>query len=305
MYTFTVFTPTYNRAHTLHRVYESLQRQTFRDFEWLIVDDGSTDDTREVVAAWDSATFPIRYLWQENAGKHVAFNRGVREARGELFLNIDSDDALVPQALERFRFHWEAIPPGQREGFSAVTGLCMDEHGRLVGGRFPNDVMDSDSLEYYFKLKIAGEKCGFHRTDVLRRHPFPEPEGARYISESVVWFAIARRYRTRFVNEYFRIYHQNDDPGFRLTRLTRATAYGRLFFHRTVLNDYLDQLWSSPSRMLKSVVNYCRYSFLCGVGVPAQLDQLRSPACKAAAMIGAPLGYALSLRDGVTVPGDE
>src|SRR6476619_6982250 len=84
---FTVFTPTYNRARTLDRVYTSLKNQTFRDFEWIIVDDGSSDETSNLVQAWQQeAGFPVRYVYQPNLGKHVAFNRGVAEARGELFL---------------------------------------------------------------------------------------------------------------------------------------------------------------------------------------------------------------------------
>lgn len=129
-YKFTVFTPTYNRVQTLSRVYESLQVQTFSDFEWLIVDDGSVDRTRELVEGWQmEACFPIHYLWQENQGKHVAFNYALQEARGELFLTLDSDDACVPEALERFYFHWNAIPENRKGQFSAVTALCKDQNG--------------------------------------------------------------------------------------------------------------------------------------------------------------------------------
>src|SRR5581483_7740515 len=139
-YTFTVFTATYNRAYTLPRVYHSLCSQTFRDFEWLIVDDGSTDNTPELISQWQNAgNLPIRYLRQENRGRHVAFNRGVREAQGALFLNCDSDDACVPHALERFMYHWENIPLTERDGFSAVTALCMDTDGKIMGDKFPRD----------------------------------------------------------------------------------------------------------------------------------------------------------------------
>src|SRR6266705_680676 len=147
-YTFTVFTPTYNHAYTLHRVYESLCVQTYRNFEWLVVDDGSSDDTRKLIDTWEQqARFPLRYIYQPNQGKHVAFNRGVREARGELFLCLDSDDGCVPKALERLKYHWDQIPFSQRHRFSAVTALCIDELGGLHGSRFPQDITDSDSLE--------------------------------------------------------------------------------------------------------------------------------------------------------------
>jgi glycosyltransferase involved in cell wall biosynthesis len=95
-YLFTVFTPSYNRARTLPRVYESLQRQTLRNFEWLVMDDGSTDDTRQLVTRWQAeSNFPIRYIFQENQGKPAAFNHGVQEARGKLFLTLDSDDGGI------------------------------------------------------------------------------------------------------------------------------------------------------------------------------------------------------------------
>ena len=155
---FTVFTATYNRAHTLPRVLDALDRQTLRDFEWLIVDDGSTDGTQALVESWDSRTdFPIRYVPLRHAGKHVAFNRGVREAAGELFLNFDSDDGAIPEALERFKAHWESIPADRRAGFSAVSALRMYENGEIIGDRFVEDVHDSETLEKYFKERIRGD----------------------------------------------------------------------------------------------------------------------------------------------------
>ena len=101
---FTVFTPTFNRAYTLQGVYESLAMQTFRDFEWIIVDDGSTDNTENLISEWKKeANFVIRYYYQTNQGKHIASNKGVKEAQGELFLFLDSDDRCVPQTLEVFK----------------------------------------------------------------------------------------------------------------------------------------------------------------------------------------------------------
>src|SRR5690554_5503093 len=122
---FTVLTPTYNRAHTLERVYSSLEEQSFQDFEWVIVDDGSTDDTRERVREWQQqARFPIHYFWQENQHKKTAFNKGVREAHGELIVALDSDDSLDMNALDTMAQVWNDIPPPERSKFVAITGLC-------------------------------------------------------------------------------------------------------------------------------------------------------------------------------------
>jgi glycosyltransferase involved in cell wall biosynthesis len=269
--TFTVFTATFDRASTLPRVKAGLEAQTFRDFEWLIVDDGSTDGTADLVAGWmESSPMTIRYVRQENAGKHVAFNRGVREAKGELFLPIDSDDECVPQALERFLHHWHTIPERDRPAFSAVSALARDEDGTIIGEEMPSDPYDSDPLHKYFAGVGRGDKWGFHRTDVLRRFPFPEPFGVRHVGMSVVWFAIGRHYRTRYVNEPLLIVH-SDGSGARLHDLTDRTARGRLVFHREIITTYVDFLAASPRVVLRSGINYCRYSFHGGIWPPRQI----------------------------------
>ena len=132
----------------------------------------------------------------------------------------------MPEALERFKVHWESIPADRRARFSAVTALCMDEHGRPVGDRFPRDITDSEPLELYFRYRTRGEKWGFQRTDVLLEFPFPEPPGVSFVSESIVWFAIARRFKTRYVNEYLRIYCSSGPTEPRLSTLTSPRHRG-------------------------------------------------------------------------------
>jgi glycosyltransferase involved in cell wall biosynthesis len=293
-----VFTATYDRAHLLPRVFESLERQTFRDFEWLIVDDGSTDGTQALVADWQArAPFPVRFIQQSHAGKHVAFNRGVAEARGRLFLSWDSDDGAVPEALERLHAHWEAIPLDARRAFSAVTALRRMEDGTPIGDPFPEAVTDSDPLELYFRYRVRGDKWGFHLTRVLRDHPFPEPEGAMFVSEAIVWFAIGRRYKTRYVNEFLGINYPPANDESHLSTLTVATARGRLLFHRAVIEDYLDYATVSPLLILKSLVNYTRYSFFTGIGPRGQLGRVTSVWRKVLVLSAVPLGFAAYVVD--------
>lgn len=270
-YAFTVFTATFDRAWSLPNVKASLEAQTFKDFEWLIVDDGSTDGTRELVAGWvETSPLDIRYLHQPNSGKHVAYNRGVREAMGAMFVSLDSDDECVPEALERMSAIWDTIPEAERDGFKGVTVLCMDEHGHRVGDGFPTDPYDSDSLEMYFSSVGRGEKWGSQRIDVLRRFPFPEPEDLAFVPESVLLFDMARYYKTRCVNEMLRI-HRLEVSGPRLTNLTRTTARGRLYFHQQVLTKYMDYFRKSPPIMVRTAINYSRYSFDCGYSPLRQL----------------------------------
>jgi len=125
---FTIFTPTFNRADKLERAFLSLQALTYRNFEWLIVDDGSTDETEELIRELCAkAKFLVRYFRQDNSGKHIAFNKAVREARGELFVCLDSDDECLPDALEKLLACWQSILESDKKEFAGVTGLCIDE----------------------------------------------------------------------------------------------------------------------------------------------------------------------------------
>ena len=198
---FTVLTPTYNRAHLLPRLYESLCAQTFRDFEWIIVDDGSTDGTRELVTSWKSA-FRIRYDWQPNRGKHTAVNAGAETASGEFILVTDSDDRPLPHALERFDARWKEV--SQPEHFAFLVGLCYGEDGRILGGPLQKDFVDVSSPGAGIALCEA-DRWGIVRTDVLRKFPYPVYEGERFIAEGVVWNRILSHYRARYFNEPLKI----------------------------------------------------------------------------------------------------
>ncbi len=254
-YPFTVFTPTYNRAHTLHRVYESLLEQTFTDFEWLIVDDGSSDDTRDLVASWQ-APFPIRYIYKDNGGKHTAFNRGVQEAKGELFLTFDSDDSCVPEALQTFYEVWQGIE--DKENFAGVTALCMDETGNIVGDKFATDVCDATYLEGKYIYKNKGEKWGLQRTDVLKEFPYPEPQGIKLIYEGYVWARISQKYQTRYVNKCLRVYYT--EAGSYMNAAPAKYASDLAYSTKEVLNYELAYFWKAPLTFIKQTVHYVRFS---------------------------------------------
>jgi hypothetical protein len=295
---FTVFTATFNRADTLHRAFESLQSQTFRDFEWLIIDDGSSDQTPSLVEAWQkTADFPIRYSWQPNQGKHIAFNAGVRDAHGEMLMVLDSDDACLPYALERFAFHWRRLPEDQRHLFCGVMSHCTDVQGNLVGDRFPQDVMDGNFAEILFKHKVRGEKWWILRTDVLKQFPFPSEGSPKYIPESIIWRKIAQRYTWRFINEALRIYYEGQDG--RPDQLTRAPlagiAMGCAMDNQSRLNEEIRWSRHAPLDFLRAAALYSRFSFHVGTGLKAQVGGLHNPLARILWTIGLPIGY-LSYR---------
>jgi glycosyltransferase involved in cell wall biosynthesis len=269
----TVFTPSYNRAKLLPRVYESLLRQTFQDFEWLIVDDGSTDDTKAVVEGWSQAPFPVRYVYKENGGKHTAINRGVQEARGEYFVILDSDDWLTDTTLERMVAVWEGVPDKAR--FAEVVGLFAYPEGEVVGTRFPKDVLDSDPAEIQAVYKVWGDKLACHRTAVLREFPFPEDLG-RFVTESLVWYRIARRYKSRFVNQVW-AYKEFQAGGLtdHTVRLRTRGIQATLAYYAESAQLFLERRY--PLRtVLRSSANYVRFALHARVPLKTQLRHFPS-----------------------------
>jgi glycosyltransferase involved in cell wall biosynthesis len=257
--TFTVFTPTFNRAHTLARLHDSLKTQSFPDFEWLIVDDGSTDDTANLVREFQrSSSFPIVYVHQANAGKHVALDRAVDLAHGELFLPVDSDDTLAPNALQRLRELWLEIPADRRQKFSGVTAGCVTPDGRPVGPPLPRAPLDCSALDAVFRWGVRGERFGFHRTEVLRRIRFPVGRELRFVPEGVLWFRIGRQFLTRFVDEPLRVYYTEGAD--RLTALSaERKGPGFAYYSRDLLANYSDYAAVAPWPFLKAAIHYLRF----------------------------------------------
>ena len=251
---FTVLTATYNRATYLPGVYESLCAQTFRDFEWVIVDDGSTDGTRELVASWKSF-FPIRYAWKPNGGKHTAINRGAQMASGDFIFIVDSDDRCLPQSLERFDYHWRQIPNPDR--FAFVVALDYREDGKtILGKEFPRQVMDIFRLREALVLADS-DRCSIIRTDVFKKFPYPVFKNERDMLEGVAWNRILREYGARYVNEPLKIggYAPGGITGQR-DRRTPNPKGAVVYYTDLVFSDV-------PLRLkLKSAANAIRFSLL-------------------------------------------
>lgn len=295
---FTVFTPTYNRAHTLHRVFDSLQVQTCRDFEWLVVDDGSTDDTPALMARYQQeATFTMRYVREPHRGAFHVHNVALGQAQGQLIIKLDSDDGCLPHALERLQHHWENIPADARGKFSGVTGLCQDQNGQLVGNRFPATPLDCSAAELEYRHKVRGEKWGFLRLEVLRQFPYPENVSGHYIPESYIWCQVSQRYLTRHVNEELRIYW-TDAPSLVHGRVNpRTNAEGHRLMFQMVLDCESGWFFTAPLRLMRAAVQYSRFAFLTGVGVMQQFRTLTSTGGRLLWLAGLPLGFMLWLRD--------
>lgn len=299
-FVFTVFTPTYNRAHTLPRVYESLKRQIFRDFEWLVIDDGSTDHTTELVYQWiRENVLPIRYIKQPHGHKKTAFNRAVREARRMFLLPLDSDDELLPNALEDLYKAWLDIPETCREHFAGVCGLCIDEGGRVVGDLFPKQVMYSDSLEMFYVYHVRGEKQGFVRVDVLQNFPFPE-EISGHVPENVVWNRIAEHFKTVFINVPVRVYHFDAESvtrPFNRWEAIQRNCEGHAYWARETLDKELRYFWNDPFWFVKMAINYTRFHVHLARSQPGKRYPLHGRSARLLVSLVKPFGWGMFLVD--------
>ena len=206
----TVFTPSFNRAYIIQHLYESLKHQTFKDFEWLVVDDGSTDGTDLLFAQWIDAetVFPIRYFWKENGGKCSAINYGLELAQGELFFTVDSDDYLTNDALEKI-VRWELeLPKTQKYcGLAGNLGTAVDQTSNSL---FSNNYYDGTALDRYGV--VDGERAMVFYTDVHRKYPYPLFPGERFMTEAITWNRMANDgYKMRFFNDIIWIYEYKED----------------------------------------------------------------------------------------------
>lgn len=273
---FTVHTPTFNRAHTLKRVYDSLKAQTFTDFEWLIVDDGSDDNSDELISSFiESGEIPIRYFPKKHEGKPAAVMTAVEKARGELFLILDSDDSCVPDALETFSFYWLQIPLSEKDNFIGVTGHSQSQDHVLVGSRFPADILDSDGVEIKYRYKMKGEKWGFLRTEVLRKIPWPQIEHDEFVPEGVWWTQLAKHYKTRYINKILRTYYSDSGTNRLMDQKDpRRFPVGHMIWHRTILNDEISWFWHKPLAFFRSAIHFIRFSCYAERGLAEQWRML-------------------------------
>ena len=208
--TLTVFTPTYNRAHTIGRTYESLCRQTSKDFCWLVVDDGSVDNTKELVGKWiKEDKIPIRYIYQQNQGMHGAHNTAYRNIDTELNTCIDSDDYMPDDAVEKIISFWKKY--GSKK-YAGIIGLDATSDGKLIGEPFPEELKATTLRGYYENLHGRGDKKMIYRTEVIKKYPpYPLFEDERYVGLAYLYNMIYVDYQLLVSNHVYVIVEYQDD----------------------------------------------------------------------------------------------
>lgn len=267
----TVFTPAYNRAYTLPRTYESMKQQKNTDFIWLIVDDGSSDNTAELVKQWQAEEngFAIQYIYKENGGMHTAHNVAYELIDTELNTCVDSDDALAPDAVQIIYDAWQKV---KDKGYAGLLGLDAEFNGQVIGKGFPEGLTET-TLGDYYRGGGRGDKKLILRTDVVRQYPpYPTFPNERFVPLGSLYTMIDKDYKLSVLDEVvclveympdgsthnmLRQYFRNPN-GFRYSRLVTLSGPNTLMGKLTTYIHYCAEsilackpiLKDAPSRLL-------------------------------------------------------
>lgn len=233
----TVFTPSYNRADTLERLYNSLKNQSVKNFEWIVIDDGSTDRTEELVKKFIlESPFKINYKKVENGGKMRAINIGVKMACGDLFFIVDSDDFLDLDAIKLIEEENKNLP----ENFAGMVfrKLEIDDSEKVkeTNVDFGAEKIDSTPLDIFYNKKIYGDKAEIIKTEILKNFPFPEIEGEKFFPEGYIWNQIGEKYLFRYINRGI-YYYKYLDSGYtkRFKEVLRKNPKGFKIYYRYMI----------------------------------------------------------------------
>ncbi len=251
----TVFTPAYNRAHTLPRTYRSLLGQSCKDFIWLIVDDGSTDGTAALVKSWmrQDNGFEIQYIYKENGGMHTAHNTAYENIHTELNVCVDSDDCMGENAVALILEKWESV---KERGYAGLIGLDADFDGKVIGAGFPANLQET-TLSGYYAAGGSGDKKLVYRTDVIKRYPpYPTFAGEKYVALAYKYTLIDQDYKLAVLNRVLcNVEYQADGSSRNMLRQYLKNPKGFAFW-RTVTMRFP----TSRKRLVIDCVHYCSSS---------------------------------------------
>lgn len=255
----TVFTPAYNRAHTLPRTYESLIAQDCKDFVWMIIDDGSTDNTAELVREWkkQNSGFEIIYIYKENGGMHTAHNVAYENIVTELNVCIDSDDVLAEGAVRKISEKWKAV---REKNYAGIIGLDADFEGTIIGSGFPKGMLETTLTGYYAGGGL-GDKKLVYRTDVIKQYPpYPVFEGEKYVALAYKYRLIDQQYKLAVLDDVLcNVEYQADGSSGTMYRQYLQNPKGFAFWRKICM-----QYPESGKRLFIDCVHYVSSSLISG-----------------------------------------
>jgi glycosyltransferase involved in cell wall biosynthesis len=277
-YKFTVFTPAWNSEAVLHRVIESLEIQTFRDFEWIIVDDASQDGTVKLVEDYKkNAKFPIKIITKnKNSGLTESLKIALQESEGEFFLTADHDDRFIANSLEVFMFYWlnanESKIPYKLSG---VGCPCQDQNGKIVGNVLEGAPRETDYFELYFGLKVKGEKWFMTKTVILKEALTHHD----LLHGQFIWMKISEEYQSIFINIPLRIYYTNQSE---ITSMSHSKYLGNQLIawkgYLYIINEVFFKkinVLANFRYYLITIFLFCRFAYHSNIGFRKQMSLIQ------------------------------
>jgi glycosyltransferase involved in cell wall biosynthesis len=285
----TVFTPTFNRSELLNNLYFSLQNKTCKNFEWIIVDDGSIDNTQKIVSGFieQNNDFKITYVKQENQGKHISINKGVELATGELFFVVDSDDILTSDSIQLIQQKYEIVK--DNSSIAGVVGRKAYFNGDLIGSDINYDDMICSSIDFRFKYNIQGDMAEVFKTSILKKYPFPKYENERFCTESLIYNRIAKDYNMLwFSKKVYLAEYLPDGLSAKVVKIRMTSPIAAMITYAE-----LSKLKIPLIQKIKANINFWRFSFNSNYSL-LQKTKLISLILS---VLGYPLGYILYTKD--------
>ncbi|GAE35920.1 glycosyltransferase family 2 protein [Halalkalibacter akibai] len=281
----TIFTPTYNRAYCLHLCYESLKRQTVKDFTWLIIDDGSTDNTKQIVETWIlEGEITINYHYQENQGMHGAHNTAYELIETELNVCIDSDDYMSDYAVEKILKFWEE---NGSDSYAGIVGLDATKDGHIIGTMMPEHVKDATLSQLYGIHKVKGDKKLVYRTELTKETPpYPLFEGEKYCPLSYKYILIDQIKPLLIMNEVLcHVEYLEDGSSMNIIKQYKRNPQGFSFFRKVAMKH-------APTfkEKMRESIHYVSSSLM----IKNKSFFLESP-CKFTTFFASPFGLCLYL----------
>ena len=291
MYTvkYTIFTPTFNRAYCLENLYKSLLNQTFNDFEWVVVDDGSTDGTLKMLNKFQKqGKLNCTIISQKNSGKHIAINRGIMVTKGMFFMIVDSDDKLPVNSLEIINKKADTILANHQ--IAGVVGRKAYFNGKKVGTTdFFQDKI-SNTLDIRFKDHLKGDLAEVFKSDILKEYPFPFFENERFCPEALVWNRITEKYKMLYFDDIvYSCEYLNDGLTAKIIQLRKESPKASMLYYSELEKYNIPFL-----QKLKANVNFWRFSFNSAESFWVLLKRVSF----INSIIGLPFGFLMYVNDG-------
>ncbi len=304
---FTVFTPTHNRAHLIGGLYNSLQRQTYKNFKWLVIDDGSSDNTKEVIESFQrEGILHIEYHFIENGFLHKAQKLSAEIVETPYIIRIDDDDEFSDDALEVFKNEWEIIKKDKIGNIGEIRALAISDKGAISGNYQPKlgqESFDTTYLEMQLNKKMQLENISCYRASIWKCL-FPDDdekkwlyEKVNHISDEIFWNRLSRIALSRYIFKGLRIYHDTPSSLTKVNiKITKQNLYNEVFSRYVYLNEMRDYYFKHPWIFIKRVGGYGIYGLALNLSIRKMVHEVDSPLCKLLVLLFSPLFWVVSYK---------